>query len=207
MFSDQGAELPAITKFVIAASDFFTNWWWAVILVIAAIIITFMWFFKNIREFRRAMQIFAMKAPVFGKIIINGQVSTITRTFSSLLNHGVFITDSMEILSNLTNNEIYKEILSRTLIGLSKGAKLSETFRGEWAFPVVAYEMIVTGETTGQLALMMQKVAEHYGNLHHNSVTVLKSLIEPIVIVILAVSVGFLLMAIMLPMFDLYGQI
>ena len=67
--------------------------------------------------------------------------------------------------------------------------------------------MIVTGETTGQLALMMQKVAEHYGNLHHNSVTVLKSLIEPIVIVILAVSVGFLLMAIMLPMFDLYGQI
>ena len=207
MFADQGAELPAITKFVIAASDFFTNWWWAVLLVIIAIILIFRWFYKNIREFRRAVQIFGMKSPVFGKIIINGQVSTITRTFSSLLNHGVFITDSMEILSNLTNNEIYKEILSRTLIGLSKGAKLSETFRGEWAFPVVAYEMIVTGESTGQLALMMQKVAEHYGNLHHNSVTVLKSLIEPIVIVILAVSVGFLLMAIMLPMFDLYGQI
>lgn len=207
MFADQGAELPAITKFVIAASDFFTAWWWAVLLAIIAIILIFRWFYKNIREFRRTVQIIGMKSPIFGNIIINGQVSTITRTFSSLLNHGVFITDSMEILSNLTNNEIYKEILSRTLIGLSKGAKLSETFRGEWAFPVVAYEMIVTGESTGQLALMMQKVAEHYGNLHHNSVTVLKSLIEPIVIVILAVSVGFLLMAIMLPMFDLYGQI
>jgi type IV pilus assembly protein PilC len=113
----------------------------------------------------------------------------------------------MDILMKLTNNEIYKEILSRTLIGLSKGAKLSETFRGEWAFPIVAYEMIVTGESTGQLALMMQKVAEHYATLQHNSVTALKSLMEPAVLIILAVCVGFLLCAIMLPMFDLYGQI
>ena len=113
----------------------------------------------------------------------------------------------MDILSNLTNNEIYKEILARTMIGLSKGAKLSETFKGEWAFPVVAYEMIVTGESTGQLALMMQNVAEHFGNLHHNSITVIKSMLEPFVLIILAVCVGFLLCAIMLPMFDLYGQI
>ena len=153
------------------------------------------------------MWIISSESPVFGKIIINGQVSTITRTFSSLLNHGVFITDCMDILSNLTTNEIYKEILARTMIGLSKGAKLSETFKGEWAFPVVAYEMLVTGESTGQLALMMQNVAEHFGNLHHNSITVIKSLLEPFVLILLAVAVGFLLCAIMLPMFDLYGQI
>jgi type IV pilus assembly protein PilC len=148
-----------------------------------------------------------MKMPVFGPVVVYGRVATITRTFSSLLNHGVFITDSMEILSNLTNNEIYKEILSRTLIGLSKGAKLSETFKGEWAFPVVAYEMLVTGESTGQLALMMQKVAEHFENLQHNSTTALKSLLEPMVIILLAVSVGFILISIMVPMFDMYGQI
>lgn len=207
MFAGLGSELPAITKFVIAASDFMTAYWWAILLVIGIIIFTFRWFYTNIREFRKSVQIFMMKMPVFSKIIIYGQVSTITRTFSSLLNHGVFITDSMEILSNLTSNEVYKEILSRTLIGLSKGAKLSETFKGEWAFPVVAYEMIVTGESTGQLALMMQKVAEHFSNLHHNSVTVIKSLIEPIVIIFLAVAVGFLLCSIMLPMFDLYGAV
>ena len=67
--------------------------------------------------------------------------------------------------------------------------------------------MIVTGESTGQLALMMQKVSEHFGNLHHNSVTVIKSLIEPVVIIFLAIAVGFILMSIILPMFDLYGQI
>jgi len=207
MFSSQGAELPGITKFVIAASAFLGSYWWAIILVVLVVIFSFGWFYKNIREFRKSVQIMLMKLPVFSNVIIYGQVANITRTFSSLLNHGVFITDSMEILTNLTNNEIYKEILSRTLIGLSKGAKLSETFKGEWAFPIVAYEMIVTGESTGQLALMMQKVAEHFGNLHHNAVTVIKSLIEPVVIIFLAISVGFILMSIILPMFDLYGQI
>ncbi len=207
MFSSQNAELPAITVFVIDASEFLQNYWWALILGILVIIFTFRWFYKNVREFRKAVQTIMMKTPVLDKIMIYGQVSNITRTFSSLLNHGVFITEAMDILHNLTNNEIYKEILSRTMIGLSKGAKLSETFRGEWAFPVVAYEMIVTGESTGQLALMMQKVAEHYANLNHNAVTVVKSLIEPMVIILLGVSVGFILMSIMLPMFDLYGQI
>lgn len=207
MFASQGAELPAITKFVIAASSFLQNYWWVIILCVVLFIVIFRWLYKNIKAFRKNAQILLMKMPAFGKVIIYGQVSTITRTFSSLLNHGVFITDSMEILSNLTSNEVYREILSRTMIGLSKGAKLSETFKGEWAFPVVAYEMIVTGESTGQLALMMQKVAEHFGNLHHNSVTVIKSLIEPVVIIFLAVAVGFILMSIILPMFDLYGQI
>lgn len=207
MFASQGAELPAITQFVIAASSFLQNYWWVIILVVVLVIVIFRWLYKNIKEFRKSAQILLMKAPAFGKVIIYGQVSTITRTFSSLLNHGVFITDSMEILSNLTTNEVYREILSRTMIGLSKGAKLSETFKGEWAFPVVAYEMIVTGESTGQLALMMQKVSEHFSNLHHNSVTVIKSLIEPVVIIFLAIAVGFILMSIILPMFDLYGQI
>jgi len=207
MFADQGAELPGITKFVISASEFLQAYWWAILLGVAVVIFVFRWLYINVREFRKAVQIFGMKMPVFDKVIIYGQVSTITRTFSSLLNHGVFITDSMEILANLTNNEVYKEILSRTLIGLSKGAKLSETFKGEWAFPIVAYEMIVTGESTGQLALMMQKVAEHFGSLHHNAVTVIKSLIEPMVIILLAISVGFILMSIIMPMFDLYGQI
>ena len=153
------------------------------------------------------MQTIYMKIPVVGKIIIYNEVATFTRTFASLLNHSVYITDSMEILSQISNNEIYKEIINRTLIGLSKGAKISESFKGEWAFPVVAYEMLVTGESTGQLGLMMEKVAEHYQSLHENSVNALKSLIEPIVICFLAVGVGFIIISIIMPMFDLYNQL
>lgn len=207
MFASNNAELPAITKFIIAASDFLGSYWWAVILSIVAIAAIYYWTYKNVKEFRKTMQTFYMKMPVIGKVIIYNEVMTLTRTFSSLLNHSVFITDSMEILSKISNNEVYKEIINRTLIGLSKGSKISETFRGEWAFPVVAYEMLVTGESTGQLALMMEKVADHYQNLHTNAVTTIKSLIEPMVIVFLAVAVGFIIMSIILPMFDLYGQL
>jgi len=207
MFASNNAELPWITTFVIDMSDFLGNYWWALALGILLVLILYSWSFKNIRSFRKTMQTIYMKMPVIGNVIIYNEVSNLTRTFSSLLSHSVFITDSMEILSQISTNEIYKEIINRTLIGLSKGAKISETFRGEWAFPVVAYEMLVTGESTGQLALMMEKVADHYQNLHSNAVTTIKSLIEPIIICFLAVAVGFIIMSIILPMFDLYGQL
>ncbi len=207
MFQSNGAELPAITKFVISMSDFLGANWWKILVLIAVLIFIYKWLFKNVQSFRKSMQTFYMHFPVFGNMIIYNEVSTLTRTFASLLNHNVFITDSMEILSKLSSNEIYKEIINRTLVNLSKGGKISDSFKGEWAFPIVAYEMLVTGESTGQLALMMEKVAEHFTELHTNSVTAMKSLIEPVVILILAGGVGFIIMSIIIPMFDLYGQI
>ena len=148
-----------------------------------------------------------MKMPVAGKIIIYNEITNFTKTFASLINHGVFITDSMEILSKITNNEIYKRIINTTLISLSKGDSISSAFKGEWAVPVVAYEMLVTGETTGQLGTMMEKVSNHFQNLHKNMIDQMKSLIEPILICFLAVVVGVILISIIQPMFSIYGQI
>jgi len=207
MFADQGAELPAITQFIINASDFLQKYWWLIIIILTVLIVIYRMLFKNVRDFRKTMQTFYMHLPVIGNIIIYNEIATFTRTFASLLSHNVYITDSMEILSKITNNEVYKEIINRTMITLSKGGKISESFKGEWAFPVVAYEMLVTGESTGQLAVMMQKVAEHFTGLHTNAVTAMKSLIEPVIIMFLAVAVGFIILSIIMPMFDLYGQI
>lgn len=207
MFASNNATLPGITLFIIALSNFFANYWYIVLIVLLIIIFLYRWLFKNIRAFRKIMQTFYMKLPVIGNVIIYNEVMNLTRTFSSLLNHSVYITDSMEILSKISENEIYKDIINRTLIGLSKGEKISESFRGEWAFPIVAYEMLVTGESTGQLALMMEKVADHYQSLHTNAVTTIKSLIEPVIICFLAVAVGFILISIILPMFEIYGQL
>ncbi len=207
MFESNDAELPGITKFIMAMSTFLTKKWWIIAIVLFITLITYHLLFKHIKAFRKTMQTIFMKLPVIGNVIIYNEVTNLTRTFASLLNHNVFITDSMEILSTLSDNEIYKEIINRTLIGLSKGNKISETFKGEWAFPVIAYEMLVTGENTGQLALMMEKVADHYQNLHKNAVTTIKSLVEPVIICLLAVGVGFIVLSIIIPMFDLYQQI
>ena len=148
-----------------------------------------------------------MKTPVIGKIIIYSEISMFTRTFSQLLNHNVHITDSMAVLSKISNNEVYKEIIMDTLENLSKGGKISESFRGHWAFPVVAYEMLVTGESTGKLGEMMEKVADHYNSLYKNAITNVKNLIEPITIILLAIAVGFILISIVIPMFDIYGAV
>ena len=207
MFAANNAKLPKITIMVTKLGEFMANNWYIVLIVLFVILIIYRWLYKNIKGFRKSMQIIFMKLPVIGKVIIYNEVTNLTRTFSSLLNHNVFITDSMEILSTLSENEIYKEIINRTLIGLSKGNKISETFRGEWAFPTVAYEMLVTGESTGQLALMMEKVANYYQELHKNAVTAIKSLIEPAVICLLAVGVGFIVLSIVIPMFELYQQL
>lgn len=207
MYAETDSALPAITVFTINASNFLSEYYVLLIGIVAFTVILLITAYKNIKSFRKIVQTILMKTPVIGKIIIYSEVSMLTRTFAQLLNHSVHITDTMAILSKISNNEIYKEIISNTLDTLSKGGKISESFRGHWAFPVVAYEMLVTGESTGQLGNMMDKVADHYNELYKNAITTIKSLIEPITIIFLAFAVGFILLSIIIPMFDIYSTV
>ena len=207
LFEQNNAEIPTLTKVVLNISSFLTNngIWLVVGILIFALIYTIM--FKKIKPFRKAMQSFFMKLPIIGKMMIYKEVSMFTKTFASLLNHNVFITDSMAILSQVTSNEVYSKIINKSLDYLAKGAKISDSFKGEWAFPVVAYEMLVTGENTGRLPTMMQYVADYYSDLHSNMTKRLNTFIEPIMIVLLAVLVGIVLLAVIIPMFSFYSQI
>ena len=207
MYEDNDAEIPAITTFVMNASDFIVNYYALIIVGVVVFVGLFVYLYKKNKTFRKNVQLVLMHIPVFSQIIIYNEVYNFTKTFASLLNHGVFITDSMEVLSKITNNEIYKEIIARTIINLNKGVNISESFKGQWAFPVAAYEMIVTGEKTGQLGLMMEKVANYYQVLHKTLVKQMQSFIEPLMIAFLALIVGTILLSIVVPMFDIYGKI
>ena len=186
MYKDNDAEIPAITTFVMNASDFIVNYYAFIIIGVVVFVGIFVYLYKKNKDFRKNVQLVLMHIPVFSQIIIYNEVYNFTKTFASLLNHGVFITDSMEVLAKITNNEIYKEIIARTIINLNKGVNISESFKGQWAFPVAAYEMIVTGEKTGQLGLMMEKVANYYQVLHKTLVKQMQSFIEPLMIAFLA---------------------
>ncbi|MBR5369686.1 MAG: type II secretion system F family protein [Bacilli bacterium] len=207
LFESNGAKLPALTLAVMAVSNFIQAYWLYLIIGAVIFLIVFYELFTRVQKFRESVQIVLMHLPVFKDIIIYNEIANFTKTFASLLNHGVFITDSMEILSKITGNEIYKRIINRTLENLGKGDSISSAFKGEWAIPVVAYEMIVTGETTGQLGQMMEKVANHFQVLHKNVIDQMKSLVEPLLICFLAVVVGIILLSIIQPMFSIYSQI
>ena len=207
MYADNDATMPALTLAILSISDFIQANWIILILCAVAVVVVFLYLFKNVLSFKTAVQTFLMHMPVVKDIIIYNEIANFTKTFASLINHGVFITDSMEILSKITDNEIYKKIINKTLVNLGKGDTISMAFKGEWAIPIVAYEMLVTGETTGQLGTMMEKVADHFQNLHKGVIDQMKSLVEPILICFLAVVVGIILISIIQPMFGIYQSV
>ena len=207
IYEQSNAQITGLTAFVINASKFLASNGLYIILVLLAIIIVFALLYKNIIAFRSVIQSILMKIPVVGKIIIYNEITIFTKTFASLLKNNVFITDSMKILSKITNNEIYKNIMYNTINNIVKGNKISDSFKDHWAIPDVAYYMIVTGESTGELAEMMQRVSEYYQEMHRNIVNNLKSFIEPIMITSLALIVGVIILAVIVPMFGMYDNI
>lgn len=199
-----GAEIPGITVFIMNVSEFLQNNWLFLIIGVAGFITVFVYLYKNVKVFKAFMQWIIMHMPVFGNVVIYNEVTMFTKTFSSLLSHNVFITDSMEILNKLTNNEIYKMLILDTINNLAKGEKISLAFKDHWAFPIPAYEMITTGEMTGQLPEMMSKVSAYYQELHRNAVARIKTFIEPVMILGLTAVVGVIVLSIVIPMFNMY---
>lgn len=205
--SMDAADIPGFTKLVINISDFLKKYilWLAIGIVIFFALMAYL--YKNVKMFRMVIQWSLMHLPFFGNTVIYNEVTLFTKTFASLLSHNVFITDSMEILNKITNNEIYKMLILDTITNLAKGEKISTAFKDHWAFPVPAYEMIVTGEKTGELPEMMEKVSQYYQGLHKDSVTRIKSIVEPFITVFLTVIVGFIILAIIIPMFNMYSTV
>ena len=207
VYSESGAKLNSFTQFLLDASAFLKINIVKILLAILLIILILIIMYKRIKVFRRFIQELIMKLPLFGKIIIYKEMNIFAKTFASLLKNNVFITDSINLLYEVTSNEIYREIMLTTINNIAKGEKISESFYNQWAVPEVAYYMIVTGESTGELAEMMDKVANYYQVEHRSLVNNLQALLEPVMIIFLAVVVGGIVLAVILPMFGLYDQI
>ena len=207
VYESMDTPINSITQICLDISAFLQTQYVVIIVVVVGVIAAYIYLYKNIKAFRVFMQTVFMKLPVIGKIIIYKEMSMFSRTFSSLQKNNILLADSIDILAKITNNEIYKDIMLRTIENLIKGNKMSETFKDHWAIPEVAYFMIVTGESTGELAEMLEKIADYYQKLERQAVDLIKTFIEPVMIISLAVIVGFILISVLIPMFDLYQTV
>lgn len=207
IYADLGSDIPTITKVVISISDFLKNYLIYILLGIIIFIIIYLFLYKNVKAFRKTMQEFAMHLPVFGNIIKYNEVTIFAKTFANLINHNVFITDSIDVLSKITDNEVYKKIIFDTAKNLTKGDSISKAFKDHWAFPNIAYQMLLTGERTGRLGPMMERVSDYYQEQHRTLINQMKALIEPVMIVTLAVIVGGILLAVIIPMYGMYDAL
>ena len=207
IYESMNAELNIVTIITLNISAFLRTQYGKIIIVLVVVVVSYIILYKNVKAFRTFMQTIFMKLPVVGNILVYKEMSLFARTFATLQKNNVLLTDSIDILAKITNNEIYKSIMSRTINNLIKGEKMSESFKDNWAIPDVAYYMILTGESTGELANMLEKIGDYYQKLEKNSVNMIKTFIEPVLIVFLAVVVGFILIAVVVPMFGIYSTI
>ena len=203
----QNTKIPHFTKTVINLSQFFQDNLIIILLIVIILLASFILLYRKVKDFRMFFQKIGMRLPFIGNIMIYNEVTIFSKTFATLLRHDVFITDTMQILNELTNNEIYHNMINETIENLKKGEEISLSFKDQWAFPLPAYEMIVTGEKTGKLPDMMEQVSTYYQSLHRSAIMRLKSLIEPIIIVLLAFMVGAIILSVIIPMFSMYESV
>ena len=206
LFDTSDATLPTFTKIVLGLSTFLTAHKWGILITLIIIVLGLKLLYQYVTKARKMMQILAMKLPLFGKVIIYSEVTMFTKTFASLLNHNVFITDSISVLETVSKNEVFKDVVKGSLDNLSKGESISSAFEDSWVFPSVAYEMLVTGENTGKLGMMMKYVSDYYEDLNSNLLKRLNSFIEPLLILFIAVIVGIVVISVIVPMFSFYGS-
>lgn len=206
MFADFGAELPAITKFVLNASVFMQKFWWLVLLLGIFLFLMFT-LLKQRQETRYYVDYAKIKMPIFGKLIQKAVLARLTRTLSSMLNSSVPILQALVVVETIVENEVIADVVKQSRKALEQGKSMTDPMKKHWAFPPLIIHMIAIGESTGSLDEMLGKVADFYEDEVENATDQLKSLIEPLMIVFLSGIVGTIVTAILVPMFDIFNQI
>ncbi len=206
MFADFGGELPAITQFVLNASEFMQKFWWLVTLLIIGCIVTIVALRNNIQT-KYYLDYFMLRVPVFGKMMQKAVLARMTRTLSSLFTSSVPILEAMSIAEKVVENEVIARVIRQCHDELERGQSMAGPMKKHWAFPPLVTQMIAIGEETGSLDAMLGKVADFYEQEVENSTDRIKSLIEPLMIVFLAGIVGTIVTSIMVPMFEIFNQV
>lgn len=205
-FASFGAELPAITLMVLALSDSLKNFWWIFLLGGIVVIGVFLYLYKNNTKFNFYIHYALLKMPIFGKVLQKSAIARMTRTLATLFSSSVPILNALAIVEKIIGDPVIEEVVKQSKSSLEKGSSLAEPLVQSWVFPPLVTQMVSIGEQTGSLDYMLEKIAEFYEDDVDRTVDSLKALIEPIMILLLAVVVGFIMAAVMLPMFSLYEQ-
>ncbi|MEJ5347403.1 MAG: type II secretion system F family protein [Desulfosoma sp.] len=202
LFKDAGVSLPAMTLLVMNISDFTRNYFhW---MILGLVILGFL--FQRFRKTQRGRDItdrFFLKVPVFGILIKKVALARVTRTLGTMLGSGVPILESMELVAATAGNTVIEKAIRQAQQAVSEGKTLSEPLQESGIFPPMVVHMVSVGEATGALDSMLSKVADFYDEEVDATVEALTSLLEPMLIVFLGVTIGGLLVAMYMPIFQL----
>ena len=205
MFEQLGGELPALTRAVVAVSDFIMHDWFWIIVVLIGVGIAISVFKKTITG-QIVFGTISRKLPVFGKMTIKQASSNYARTLSTLIYSGLPMMDALAITANTMSNYLYKQALNHARDEVAKGVSLSEPIMQSGMFPPMVGHMTRIGEETGDLEGMLSRLADYYDEEVEMATQSVIAALEPMIILVLAAIVIVIIGAVMLPMFQMYGQ-
>ncbi|MFH0853738.1 MAG: type II secretion system F family protein [bacterium] len=201
-----GQELPLMTKVLIGTSDFLQTKWWVLIIVGIGLYVAYQAMIKS-EQSRNAIDRLKLKMPIFGSIFQRIYLVRFSRSLSTLVSSGIPITRALEIVADVIGNRLYRSLTIATIKEIEAGKSISTIFATSRDIPPMLTQMMNVGESTGKLDFVLEKLASFYSRELENSVRNLVSLIEPLILVVMGVAVALLVIAILMPMYNLSSAI
>ncbi|MDP2629784.1 MAG: type II secretion system F family protein [Candidatus Uhrbacteria bacterium] len=208
MFTELGAtaQIPPITQFLILLTVIARSYWWVVLLALFALIVAVRYYMKT--DYGRLfLDKFKLKVPVLGQLFQYLYLIRFSRSFNTILVGGITIPQGLRIVRTVIGNSVYENLIDETIKEVEEGNPMSAVFAKSKYIPTMVTQMISVGEQTGRLDDVLKKITDFYSREINGLIEVALKLIEPIIMVILGIAVGFLVAGIILPMFDLSSSV
>ena len=206
MFNSLGGQLPAMTRGLIAVSDFMKSSWWIIIAGIIVLILVIRQVASTDKG-KYMLDNFLLKVPVIGDLMRKLAVAKFSRTFATLMKSGVPILDAMEIVAKVSGNKVVEASLLGAKETIKEGQSIATPLEKSKIFPPMVYRMISVGEQTGELEKMLTKIADFYDEQVQAAIDALTSLMEPFILLFMGGMIGSIVISLFLPIFNLSKMI
>ena len=203
IFADMNQTLPLITIILITISNFLKSFWWLILILLAAGAASFKYMTTGTEAGKRQWDNAKLKIPVWGQVNRKIAIARFSRTLATLLQSGVPLLSAMEIVRNVVNNIIIGDAINKASKDLEEGKGLSGPLTQSGIFPPLVIEMIAVGEQSGTLEKMLNRIATSYETEAQSDIMVMTSLLEPVMILVMGLGVGFIVVSILLPIFEM----
>lgn len=202
LFTSMGGTLPVATRIVMTFSNSILKYWYLILIFVFVLIVGLISYIKSPTGQYKFHSVL-LKMPVLGKLLVKIEIARFSRTLGSLLKSGVPIMEALRVVERIISNQVISNRLTEARLKVREGVRLSEPLKESGAFPRLMVQMLVVGEETGTMDEMLEKIAQFYDKEAAVSIQAAMALLEPLLIVVMAGLVGSIIVAIVLPMFDI----
>ncbi|MFA7319764.1 MAG: type II secretion system F family protein [Parcubacteria group bacterium] len=206
IIKDLNADVPWYTQVLITSGDFMSKFWWAVALVMVGFVAGILYYIKT-ADGQKEWDQMKLKLPIFGAVFRSIYIARFAQNLAALLSSGIPIIRALIIVSEVVNNVVYQEILVKAAEEVKRGGVMSDVFRKTYLMPPMVTQMVKIGEDSGQIDAVLGHIAKFYDQETETTTKNLSTLIEPLLMIVIGLAVGFMSFSVLMPIYNIAGQI